>query len=304
MLLPVLDLLLLLTVTFIALSGLFGAVGAFDTANEDRAKIAGLRIETARLTEELDALQSQDEALEQELADALAELAPLREAYKGLEAAKADAEETQRQIDELTAMLKPLRPAIAALERQVSEAEERLSAHEVDNRDVAALTEQLERLRSDVQERQQQLVNLRAELETAGENAYSLSTGWPQTNRRTPKLMDFLLLADGKVYPVVDPFFIKTEVATDTTLFRAKNPAQPGLALPQTLELLEEVLLTPEYRRSGRVILLVNSDSFASFRIIRDVLAKNGIDYGWDPIEGTSIVFGSDGRTIPGQGRM
>ena len=74
------------------------------------------------------------------------------------------------------------------------------------------------------------------------------------------------------------------------------RPARSGLTVPEALRPgspLTRAIAAPDFQRSGRVVLLVTADSFEAFRAVRAGLVRERVDFGWEPVVGSAITFGS-----------
>jgi predicted RNase H-like nuclease (RuvC/YqgF family) len=204
----------------------------------------------------------------------------------------------QVQLATLTEDMASLTSAIDALKQQLAAH----AAREKQLQEATAVqktrTAELERLQQEKQRQQQRLAALQADLARAQDKGYTLASGAPLVQQdRKARLSYFVMLTEGKVIPVTPAYYTGKQVANDVVAIWPKDK-HTALTIQQVLQkdspLMKEVT-TPEFRRDGRVKMLVNPDSFDTFRALRDALVKRDIDYGWEPHEGTKILTSTRG---------
>jgi hypothetical protein len=111
------------------------------------------------------------------------------------------------------------------------------------------------------------------------------------------------MLSEGRLIPVLPEYF---EGSFDADGSGAVWPVQEGLTIEQALRpdsVLMERIRGDQFRRDGRVVLLVLPDSFATFRAFRETLVTEGVDFGWEPLLRTTVgVGGPNARAVESQG--
>lgn len=161
---------------------------------------------------------------------------------------------------------------------------------------IAALKQELEGGRS-------RLVELQAALADAGKKRFGLKSGAPlvRVGRKTETVYG-VMLSEGRMIPVQNPYF---EGRRDPDGSQVIWPVQKGLTIDEGLRrdsVVMKAIRTAEFRRGGRVLILVLPDSFATFRTFRDTLIRERIDFGWEPLLRTTIgIGGANARTVESQ---
>lgn len=205
------------------------------------------------------------------------------------------AEAMAQQVASLTAEISHLKEQLAAVGQREKELKD-LAA------ELAGRNTGLHQLEQEKAEYTRKLAEVQAALATAGKDTYTFASGAPLVNRsRTAQKSSDVMLSEGKVIPIATPYYTGKRQADNSLL---AWPVQAGLSIQDALQpdspLMKEIN-TAEFRKEGRVRLFVNADSFATFRALRDALVRDGIDYGWEPVEGPRLRFGTNGADVPSQ---
>jgi hypothetical protein len=192
---------------------------------------------------------------------------------------------------------------IARLTETVTEAERSEQAlreleHDLQERATAIAT-----LKQELQGARTRLAELQAALADAGKKRFGFSAGAPVVHvGRKARSVYGVMLSAGRLIPIERPYF---EGRHDPGGSQVIWPVQDGLTIDEALRrdsVVMKAIRTEEFRRSGRVLLLVLPDSFATFRTIRDALIRERIDFGWEPLTRTTIgINGANARTVESQ---
>jgi len=308
--LPIMDLMFLLIIIFFCLSGfiwIIGPEGGLATANVgNRTQI----IEAERA--QVKAKEKKRKEMERELTVIESDLEKIK--YRGnidhsnihqeMEKRNRNTEVARKQIQEAEVKKNALTKEIDAFETQLGEIEKVNDKEEITQADLKKYSERIEHLSEQKKDLEKKLERLKAVLSSPHKDTYSFRSGAPRVNlnRKTENFYS-VVLAKNKVIPLNPSYFEGTKYADG--IFVVK-PKRSGLTFEEVIKpdspMMEEVLKL-EFRKEGRAVLLVNADSFNTFRKLRDFLVKERIDVGWEPMEGTTIVISeNEGRSVPSQG--
>lgn len=291
----VMDVLLLLALSFIALGGLIGVLSALKLREGPLAEYRDVRQQLDELATAITGLETRRAGLLDSIGAAQQELAALEPAPAAVGAAdmRIRKEGLQRAVADLGRQVESERQRLERLEREQEDALERIAEMNGDvNKKLAGLAEQQQTLRE--LKRQRQSVQPQAKL----------TGGWPRVNRRTPSMMYGFILKGNRVFPISDDFFSGEAVIYQPGVVHIwLKQNVKGLAADEAVSYFAKHENVAAYRRSGRIIMLVNADSFGVFRELRQKIVDMGIDYGWEPHKGTDLYMSESGRSIPGQGR-
>jgi hypothetical protein len=299
---PVVDLLSLLTIAFLGLGilmSLFQARGDRPGAPlPSTAAARQAKHDAAVLARERNALDRAERRLADDLAATASRPHPdPADVDRRLAAATARELETQGLLGSLEAEIAHLSEAVARAEQLAAELPSL-------GEDAAARERELAEQKRRLEDARRKLADLEAAAAEAGKTRYTFRTGTPIVNRsRTATEQYFVVLSEGKVLPAKAPWYERTQVGAGAVRL---SPAQAGLSIDEAVKAQSELMkdvTEPSFRSDGRVVILVMSDSFGAFRVLRDALVKAGVDYGWDPVESTTFHFvSSGGRTVGSQG--
>jgi len=84
-----------------------------------------------------------------------------------------------------------------------------------------------------------------------------------------------------------------------------REPRGSGMSLTEALapeSALMRIVSRPRFQKEGWVLTLVNKDSFASYRALRDTLAEKGVQVGWEPHAGRIVGLSPGGKSSGPQG--
>jgi predicted RNase H-like nuclease (RuvC/YqgF family) len=243
-----------------------------------------------------------DPALKQQADEATRAVADHQRVQEELQKARQAIARAKQELDGIVQTLVSLSQEIIQLKQQLAAAthwdKERTAL-------AAALKEretEAQRLEKEREAQQRKLAAVQAALATAGKDTYSLKSGAPLVRAKTANHRYGVMLSEGKVIPVASPYYTGRRRADGTVVVW---PERAGLTIDEALKptsLVMREVTTEEFRRDGRVTFLVNADSFATFRALRDELVRRGIDYGWEPVTGTKFGMSATGKDIPSQG--
>jgi hypothetical protein len=189
-----------------------------------------------------------------------------------------------------------LRATVAQGEESGRELEDAEKALENGRAELAALAKEVEAERA-------RLIELQAALAAAREPRFGFTSGAPlvRANRRAEQHYG-IMISEGRLIPVRNPYFEGSRHADGTETIW---PVQRGLTIGEALargSVIMQAIRGREFRRSGRVLMVVLPDSFATFRAFRDALVREGIDFGWEPMTSTTIgIGGASARSIESQ---
>jgi hypothetical protein len=307
-LIPVLDLLTLLTLAFLVTGGLGGKLLAQETNVEEITRqIAQKETDLTAKRQNLEALQQQLAHLQHMLATQGAELPKAADQQRVQE----EIRKTREAMTKVQNHMARLAEDMATLTRDIQGLKQQLAAYAEREKQLQALTAEhkgrmteLERLKQEKQRQVQRLAEVQAQLAQAGGKGVTVASGAPMVQRDKVARQSYpVMLAEGKIFPITPEYYTGTK-GSDGRLVIWPKAQQAGLTIQQALKadspVMKEVT-TAEFRRDGRVKMLVNPDSFDTFRVLRDALAKRGIDYGWEPYTGTKIFVSNTGRDIDSQ---
>ncbi|MBI4602189.1 MAG: hypothetical protein HY721_09535 [Planctomycetes bacterium] len=212
----------------------------------------------------------------------------------------------RKLLERLQATLERLLGARAGLEAAIVQLRAKLEEREAKEGELKALEddlkgrdEELERLKREKERLESELARAEAEKARAGKDKVSFKAGTPIVNRQVKRSKTFdLVLAKGKVLPVEAPYY-KSIGPMNGILLMVKEKDVEGLGIEDALKpgsALVGRLSAPQFKITTRVRILLNGDSFAAFRAMRDELVDLGIEYGWVAYEGTNVFYGSGGK--------
>jgi hypothetical protein len=214
---------------------------------------------------------------------------------------RAALDAARAQERNLAAYLASLAEELARRAQALADAEaygtSTLPADDTDTR-AAQVAEQRQRL----EEARRKLADLEAALAAAGKDKYTFDSGAPIVNAgRHAGESYIVVLSEGKVRVAQPPYYRSRTLVFDD---KEWTPDGPAISLEEALQrdsVLMRDVTTAAFRENGRVVLLVMSDSFGAFRLLRDALARAGVDYGWEPITSPTFLTGPGGRAVESQ---
>lgn len=282
---PVFDLLFLLTIAFLG-------VGVFQAA--------GLRVDVGVSTLRAHTSEASDMADRQ--SRHLAALEPIRDRLR-------------RQIERLKnaphTLPTPNQSMIDATHRELAMTQARLVTAQaaVDNlrTEVATLNaeqepipvavidrlNEVEKLEEQRRSWQDRVAQAEAEAVQADEDLPKLTKARVVRTDYQPEKEKFVLLTGGRIYAFPEDFNLTKEVLATTA--NLKGPGQTLKDAIAPASTLMKQVAAADFRQKGRVALLVRPDSFSTFRVLRDKLVSQKIDYGWLPWPVDFIRFSSGG---------
>lgn len=210
------------------------------------------------------------------------------------------------EINVLEANLEPLIRELSALAKQVRALEEEANSYGrkiVDRKEeieTEKLVAELKRLKQDRTDKQRVLVGLEAEVARQAKLTPSVYGKCSRTkSRRSAGRGYFVILAKGKVYPLEKEFFAVSSIQGGEMWIAKKGGLSVNEALAESSPIMQAIK-TNGSAKTGGITMLVNSDSFAAYRVLRDSLVADGVDYAWDPwSDGTKVSFVIGGQAHP-----
>jgi prefoldin subunit 5 len=124
-------------------------------------------------------------------------------------------------------------------------------------------------------------------------------TRWLRTGSIEGRVI--VLLAASRVF-IMEPPYVE-QYRAPGVLYR--EPRGSGMSLAEAVtpdSPLMRIISRPSFQKEGWILILVNQDSFASYRALRDALTEAGVQVGWEPHEGKIIGLSSEGRSSGPQG--
>ena len=231
-----------------------------------------------------------------------AELAPPKKKTPDPEEVQQSVKEGEKKVRSMTGLIATLTAEIDRLRKQLAVAAARETQLKELAEDLAGRNTALAGLEKEKEKYAKQLAEIQANRAREQDAAYTFTPGAPLVNRhKKARSTTDVMLHKGKVMPILAPFYTGAKQADGTLVMW---PDKPGLSIEAALQndsALMKKVLTPDFRKDGRVRIFVNADSFAAFRALRDHLVQAGVDYGWEPVEGTRLAFSSHGIAIPSQ---
>lgn len=299
----VVDFLFLLIIAFLGVGVLAQSLAPKEAdlqGSKDREKAERVVAEQQRSLEEL---QLEHERLQEELKRLLADLPKAveqRKAQEEIDRLRQAIANTRQRLSKVAEVIASLTAEVSKLREQVDASAKREQELKAVEADLKGRDAELRRLEKAKTEQLQKLAELQAQLVRPAQEKYPVTSGTPIVRRdRVARETYSVMLSGGKVIPLAPPFY-KAERRQGGAV--VVSPVQPGLTLQEALKpdspLMKEVT-TAAFRKDGQVSMLVTSDSFATFRALRENLARQGIDYGWDPVESTRLVISENGRRTP-----
>lgn len=297
---PVFDLLFILTIAFIGV----GIFLASTLRLEVGVTAMKQHVAEARAVEELD----QEKLLSlNPLRDRLAkELEILEQESTPLDVPQSDIDRRHGEVAKLKARLASVNDVASRLEREIARLRQQLAAAE-DEAEHAAHSamhqkalEEFKQLEAQRVRYQNRLAKIQAELARAQADAPTFTGAAMVRPDRQAEKTELLLLSKGRVLPFPEYFSQESDFFSTTA-----RPSREGLTIEEALKpgsIVMKKVAKADFKRRGRAVLLVNPDSFATFRALRDSLVEQGIDYGWEPWEDATIVFSGQGRNVESQG--
>jgi hypothetical protein len=294
----VVDVSLLLVIAFLAVGGILSAaleqpweapsVGGdqpVDQIGESSPTVDDLE----RMTEEL-----------------LSEQADLRLRLRiegGSRAVKKDIDATSGELVALTEIREELEQRVAIYEERRHQADQALG-------EARAKSRQLSELLEDVGTRGQENKRTREKLERARQKLREIENAPPSSGadrhgvvweQRGDSSQDglnplYTFVKGGKVFPVLpgpDGYYTLTRVAEVNAVVAIPRAGFHGLDPSDAIRPNSPFVRFPtstDFRGGGKVILLVNSDSFAAFREMRRWLVEQRIRWTWWPYNGEPSI--------------
>lgn len=220
--------------------------------------------------------------------------------------------ERQREMTEATrSELKLSQDEKIAVEESVRELQARVDEKEMAAKEASKEVTTLDDLEEIAKNRRKQNAELEEDLERERIRWVSLQAQAARKankprivvkgvvwEKRDPavKQVYYVLLSKGRVFPLEESGFVKETRYSDGVV---KEAVGAGLTPEDVLKPRSIVMRSidvPLFRATGKVVFVVNPDSFATFRVLRDHLKSRGIRVAWSPFEGTEVSFGSGGR--------
>lgn len=276
-----------------------------------------------QLKETLRQLQQENQEKEEELKRQKQALARLEDQYRATRAetpqgegdGAGDRSETGREKGELAedelrlqginSRVSEKRLEVDLLERGLPLLQERVTASQQREQALRDQQHDFADLQAKLAARRGELAKLQAPSPAAGQKVIPVSSTPLVASRTDKKAALMIELVEGRVVPVKEPFYAFEAVPPIENNGRYER-AIKGRRVQQGESLEQAQAQTSLFSRSlddvnpqgEYVILLVHSDSFATFRTVREMLKKRGIGYGWEPGKGDTVVFSSRGTEV------
>lgn len=190
-----------------------------------------------------------------------------------------------------------LEKGIPILQERVTASQQREQALRDQQQDLADRQAKLAAMRGE-------LAKLQAASPAAGQKVIPVYSAPLVVSRTDKKAALMIEMVEGRVVLVKVPFYAFETVTFESNghyekAIKARRVQQgEGLEQARAQTSLFSRSLAEVNPREEYVILLVHSDSFATFRAVREMLRNRGIDYGWTPGKEDTIVFSSIGTPI------
>lgn len=300
----VIDLLLLLVIAFLTVGVLAHSL-ALEDINLERLKQKAADADQMAVKERksIEDLRREHERLQQEHKRLVAQGVDKEKLQEEIQKVRQALSNAKQKLNKLLEAIASLMGKVTQLKQQVEASAKREQEWRGLESDQSRHTDDLLRLENEKTEYTRRLAEIQASLASAGKDKYSVKSGAPMVRRdKVPRVEYLVMLAEGKATPVAPPYYTGVRRPDGSLVLW---PVQSGLTIQEVLKpnspVMKEVMTT-EFRKHGQVNILVNSDSFATFRALRDELVRQGVDYGWEPVEGTRLTSSKEGRNIPPQG--
>ena len=247
---------------------------------------ARLHLEGERLTAELAVLQR---TLQEQVRTPVADTAAINK--------------MKTEVQRLAEQLQLQNRNLADLERQRSE-------YAVQSAEIEVPQHQLEELAKELAKVEDENQNTRAAITRLSHESATRPVlkveGTPRTDLLTQRRPVYLVLTENRVAPLRPPFYKRTQkvVEAGPGQFEAIEVAirqEPGEPLDKALaagSALMEVL-NPFDSDDCYLVFLVDADSFAAFRAVREFSRNRGLRFGWEPFtETASIRLTASGQVV------
>lgn len=260
-----------------------------------RPRLAELAEEAARKEAEIQAKKKQASALQEEI---LSFRTRLDEVQAKLEEQARRAERDREMKEEI----ERLKEYYSRLER------ERESLSEKCNR-LKKLEEEMKQTTDQIRKAQAASAALACEIKAIIKEAQDRPVirveGTPLMDTQVQKAPVYVALVQGAALPVREPYFHMDTIVTDCgegrfeTVIKAA-PVQGGFPISAGFQDAPELRhffssLDPE---KDYVALLVDSASFAAFRVLRQELRQMGMPFGWEPCSVSILQFSRAGQIV------
>jgi hypothetical protein len=209
----------------------------------------------------------------------------------------------ETELQRLTGQLPIKERKLAELERQKSEFALDPAKLEALRRQLEELTGELAKLERDNRDTQAAIARLSHESAT---RPVLKVEGTPRADLLTQRRPVYLVLTDNRLAPLRPPFYTRSQKVLEAGpgRFEAVDVATrqlPGEPLDRALKpgsaLIEAI--RPFHPEDHYVVFLVDADSFAAFRAVREFTRERGLRFGWEPFTETATIrFTASGRVV------
>lgn len=299
MLTSVLDLLFLMVICLLTLGGMLSALHRLEP---EPAEAAAREPSLLELERTLDELRQRYDTRSDEMHKAARAAAAERQRQENVKRELESASQEQMRLELL----------IAALRKQVAELEEQVAAkraneealREMDellgerDRGLRELGEERTRLVHQLDSLQSRLHDLRDRADKKNEQDKRGGVRWVRHDKQLDAYA--VMLTGGAVFPF-EPEFVEVERPIPT--HQTYRPKGRGLTLAEAVKSGSPVMRevgTASFRKTRYVLLLVDADSFGTYRALRTHLRNRGVRVGWEPLLEPAVHVGPGGREAPG----
>jgi uncharacterized protein (UPF0305 family) len=304
---PVIDLSLIVVISLLTLGSIQALLPNLELEELgliEQDQKAAMAEQPGSMEELFDQLTREQQALEAQLAD-LAQRAQIDSAQ--VPEPTTDANEPM----ELRALMAAYTERVEALRHQL----ENLGTEEQDLEDLnevlSGRDSEIEKLRDQHEKMAQELDGLNAKVaryerfksrltppdavsDPNREGNEDVRTRWFRHGYENNRLV--VLLVSSRVF-IMEPPHVKVYRSGHVQL---REPRGSGMSPSEALapgSPLMRMVSRPSFRENGWILALVNKDSFASYRALRDALNEKGIRIGWEPHSGSNVIgFGPGGK--------
>lgn len=256
-----------------------------------------------RLAEQLRELQAAFESARQE-AERLEQLAASPEYRPDLETLRRQRNELRKTFEKLQDELARTQQTIDALQADRQRFQQQRKELEGLYADLEALAQALEATERKTRALEQECRSLEHQIEASSRQTVRVES-IPLARQARGRKPVYVILASGAVAPLREPYFARQEKILQrgagqfegVTVFTRQQAGQPIQEALQPGSTFSGLLDQIDGQRSYAA-LLVDSDSFETFRALREQLRKRRIPFGWEPYSRSSVTLTAEGQEV------
>ena len=303
--LPAFDLGLLLMLIMFGLTGLGKLTADADVTGSKAGRPNPTTLE--EMGHQLKSVAAENDELQKRLDEAKAEVSDLEDRLNTAGACRLSDKRVKgekERIRKLQNELKKQKMVLDRLQPQVDEVKKEESLLKKMESDLRKLTKKLRHIEEQNRIFAEDIAKDRKELLMRPTPTIRVESA-PQVSMDTNRTPVYIALIKGTITPVLEPFYTQKERVEDLGGGRFERVVEStlkrgGETIDQALDrrsALAGVLkdINPEH---DYVALLVDSESFNTFRAIREVLRSREIPFGWEPSAPAAIRFSAAGQII------